>query len=119
MSEATETILSEAKKRVEEIHAALAELANQKAPLDDELKQMMDVIKSIEPKSKSNRGRPKKDKTEEVKNVLRETGPLSLTAIAERVGMRTSVVNGIVRNGDFVGTIDDGGNDTVWALANG
>jgi hypothetical protein len=87
MSEATETILSAARERIAVLEAEIAEFEAEGRR--EEIKNLQSVVSTLSKTNKPGRGRPKKDRAEEIKNVLTKVGrPLSTEEIAERLGTR-------------------------------
>jgi hypothetical protein len=85
MSEATETILSAARERIAVLEAEIAEFEAEGRR--EEIKNLQSVVSTLSKTNKPGRGRPKKDRAEEIKNVLTKVGrPLSADEIAARLG---------------------------------
>jgi hypothetical protein len=111
MSEATETILSAARERIAVLEAEIAEFEAEGRR--EEIKNLQSVVSTLSKTNKPGRGRPKKDRSEEVVNVLRKTGPLNVDEIASRLGSRkTDDVEKILSAGPFSRSVEDG----RWAL---
>lgn len=115
MSEATDQIVQTAHERVTTLKAEVADLQEQIAPRAEEIKKHEAVIAIYDDsKKKSNRGRPKRDKTDEVKNVLKSHGPMHLDELAALLGMRPSALSVSIQK---IGGLDYS-EDHGWALAN-
>jgi hypothetical protein len=99
MSEATETILSAARERIAVLEAEIAEFEAEGRR--EEIKNLQSVVSTLSKTAKPGRGRPKRDRVEDIKNVLTKVGPLTVGEIAERVGTRTSIVEKTLSEGGF------------------
>jgi hypothetical protein len=121
MSEATEKILTEARERISDLdddirgyrHTISHIEEHDITPRLEERKQLEATIAIFEGKKKTNRGRPaKKDKTEEIANVLKKTGPLTTVEIAERLGTRPGGVERVLDTSEIFSITGDG----TWTL---
>jgi hypothetical protein len=110
MSEATETILSAARERIAVLEAEIAEFEAEGRR--EEIKNLQSVVSTLSKTNKPGRGRPKRDRVEDIKNVLRKTGPLTVGEIAERIGVRTPVVEKALVDGEANFTT----NEDKWML---
>jgi uncharacterized coiled-coil DUF342 family protein len=109
MSEATETILSAARERIAVLEAEIAEFEAEGRR--EEIKNLQSVVSTLSKTNKPGRGRPKKDRAEEIKNVLTKVGPLTTEEIAERLGARTEATTKILLSGGF-----DRNPDNKWMV---